>query len=513
MTSGKRGFPARLVDWLAVALSLAGVLAAAWVSRHIFDGIPHVEDEIAYVWQANLLTEGQFSMPSPEFEVSFLVPFVVDHDGLRFSKYPPGWPAALAVGVLLGLRAWVNPLLAGLGIWLTYRLGRRVFNPGIGLLAAGLTLSSPFFLMNSGSLLSHPLGLALAAGFALAWLAAFGPQPARRPWLPTLAAGLLLMALLLTRPLTAAAVALPFIAHGLVQLVRGDWEQRRRLLAVALAGLAGVALYLYWQYSLTGDPLLNPYTLWWPYDKIGFGPGIGATSTGHTLYNAWLNLRLSLFTGSYDLFGWGQFSWLFLPLGVVAARRNGPAWLVGGVFLSLVAVHLAYWIGARLFGPRYYYEGLPGLTIFSAAGIAWLAGWPLRENQERRTASGWRKLRPLLVTWLLGVLVAINLLAYTPIRLGNMVNLYGISAADQAPFLQPEVQALVPALVIVDAELWMDYGALLDLQDPYLTAPIIFAWTTNPEKEYVLARAFPERGVYYYYPEKEAWVLYGRPQP
>jgi hypothetical protein len=186
---------------------------------------------------------------------------------------------------------------------------------------------------------------------------------------------------------------------------------------------------------------------------------------------------------------------------------------VGGVFLSLVAVHLAYWIGARLFGPRYYYEGLPGLTIFSAAGMAWLAGWPLRVNQERRQASGWRKLRPLLVTWLVGVLVAINLILYTPIRLGNMVNLYGISAADQAPFLQPEVQALAPALVIVDAELWMDYGALLDLQDPYLTAPIIFAWTTNPEREYVLARSFPERGVYYYYPEREAWVLFGRPQP
>ena len=385
MTSGKRGFPARLVDWLAVALSLAGVLAAAWVSQHIFEGIPHVEDEIAYVWQANLLTEGQFSMPSPEFEQSFLVPFVVDHEGLRFSKYPPGWPAVLSIGILLGLRTWVNPLLAGLGIWLTYRLGRRTFNPGIGLLAAGLMLSSPFFLMNSGSLLSHPLGLALAAGFALAWLAAFGPQPARRPWLPTLAAGLLLMALMLTRPITAAAVALPFGVHGLVRLVRGNWEQRRRLLAVALAGLAGVALYLYWQYSLTGDPLLNPYTLWWPYDKIGFGPGIGATPTGHTLYNAWLNLRLSLFTGSYDLFGWGQFSWLFLPLGVVAARRNGPAWLVGGVFLSLVAVHLAYWIGARLFGPRYYYEGFTRADHLQRGGDS-LAGRLAAASKSGTTA-------------------------------------------------------------------------------------------------------------------------------
>jgi hypothetical protein len=71
--------------------------------------------------------------------------------------------------------------LAGLGIWLTYRLGRRFFSPAVGLLAAGLTLSSPFFLLNSGSLLSHPLGMVLAAAFALAWLELFYPAgPPRR---------------------------------------------------------------------------------------------------------------------------------------------------------------------------------------------------------------------------------------------------------------------------------------------------------------------------------------------
>jgi hypothetical protein len=512
MRSRPRQLSPRVFDWLAVGLSLAGFLVTAWVTWHIFEAVPHIEDEIAYVWQANLLADGKLSMPSPEFPKSFLVPFVVDHEGLRFSKYPPGWPAALSIGVLLGLRAWVNPLLAGLGVWLTYRLGRRVFNPGVGLLAAALTLTSPFFLMNSGSLLSHPLSLVLAAGFAWAWLAAFGPQPARRPWPPTLAAGLLLIALLLTRPITAAAVALPFVLHGLVRLLRGNWEQRRRLLGVALAGLAGVALYLYWQYSLTGDPLLNPYTLWWPYDKFGFGPGVGATETGHTLYNAWLNLRLNLFSGAFDLFGWGGFSWLFLPFGVWVARRNVSARLLGSIFLSLVVVHLAYWIGAALYGPRYYYESLFSLTIFSAAGIAWLAGWPLGDNYERRPVIGWRKLRPLLATWLVGVLVSINLLVYAPIRLGGMVNLYGISAADQQPFRQPEVQALTPALVIVDANRWMEYGTLLDLENPSLTSPLIFAWTNNPEREAALMRSYPEREVYYYYPERQPFELFDRSQ-
>ena len=507
-------YPAsRWCDWLSVVLSLAGFLAAAWVTWHVYEAVPHIEDELAYAWQANLLTEGRFSMPSPEYPKSFLVPFVVDHDGLRFSKYPPGWPAVLALGVALGLRAWINPLLAGVGVWLTYRLGRRVFNPGVGLLAAALTVTSPFFLLNSGALLSHPLGLVLSSGFAWAWLAAFGPNPSGRRWAPTAAASLLLVAMILTRPMTALAVALPFGLHGLVKLVRGDWEQRRRLLLVALSGSIGVGLYLLWQYSLTGDPLLNPYTLWWPYDKVGFGPGVGWFEAGHSLLQALMNARLNLLAGSADLFGWGVLSYLFLPFGIWAARRNFSALLLGNVFLSLVVVYLAYWIGAKLYGPRYYYEGLYSLTIFSAAGIAWLAGWPLTRDRPRPTVQGWQKLRPLLVTWLVGVLVAINLALYTPIRLNMMVNLYGISAADQQPFRQAEVQALAPALVIVDTELWMEYGALLDLENPHLTSPLIFAWTTNPEREAELVRSFPERNVYFYYPDRQPFKLFDRPQP
>ena len=63
----------------------------------------------------------------------------------------------LAIAISVGARAWINPLMAGLGVWLTYLLGKRVFSTFVGLLAAGLTVTSPFFLMNSGSLLIAPV--------------------------------------------------------------------------------------------------------------------------------------------------------------------------------------------------------------------------------------------------------------------------------------------------------------------------------------------------------------------
>jgi hypothetical protein len=300
--------------------------------------------------------------------------------------------------------------------------------------------------------------------------------------------------------MTALAVALPFAMHGLYLLIRSDAQTRTRLIVFGLIAILFIGLYFLWQYSLTGDALLNPYTLWWPYDKVGFGPGHGRGTVGHTLNLAWINTRHSLDAGSYDLFGWGGFSWLFLPFGLWATRRNPKGLLLGSVVVSTVLVYMTYWIGATLFGPRYYYEGLFSLTLFSAAGIAWLAGWPARLGASFVTYTGWRKLRPLLVTLLLGVLVGINLMLYLPIRLPGMYALYNIELADQKPFLTPAVQSLAPALVIVHSDRWMEYGALLDLEDPELTTPFIFAWSISEFSDLLLANDFPYRTVYHYYP-------------
>ncbi len=101
------------------------VFAAYRVHDRVFEGMAHLEDEMAYLWQAQVIAQGQLTVPSPPNPKSFLFPFVVDYNGQRFGKYPLGWPVVLAIGERLNLRHWVNPLLAGLGVWLTYLLGRK----------------------------------------------------------------------------------------------------------------------------------------------------------------------------------------------------------------------------------------------------------------------------------------------------------------------------------------------------------------------------------------------------
>ncbi len=178
---------------------------------------------------------GALRQPSPEPARAYLVPFVVDHEGQRFGKYPPGWPAALSLGARFGAAWLVNPLLAGAAIWLTYRLGSKLLGGWLGLLASLLLLSSPMFLMLSGSLMSHTFSLVLGLAFTLSWFELFlqspGSRKDRRRWDPVLVAlcGLSLGLLVLTRPWTAVALAAPFIVHGVILWFRKGPRARRRL--------------------------------------------------------------------------------------------------------------------------------------------------------------------------------------------------------------------------------------------------------------------------------------------
>ena len=508
-------------DRFALVLSVLGILAAYLVHDRIFERMAHIEDEMAYVWQAQVIAHNQLTLPSPEHPKSFLVPFVIDYNSQRFAKYPLGWPALLSLGERFSIRYLVNPLLAGLGIWLIYRLSKRLFGETVGILSAGLTLVSPFFLINSGSLLSHPFGLVLSTAFALAWIEGFcrpeepPPKNTSERWLYTITAGATLGLLILSRPMTALAIAIPFGLHGILLMFRGNRRVRLHLILIGLLALVLASFHFIWQYAVTGNFLLNPYTLWWPYDRIGFGPGFGHKVGGHTLRQAWVNTRFSLFSGRHDLFGWAGFSWIFFPLGLIALirDRNWKALLPIAVLPCLVILYMAYWIGSSLFGPRYYYEGLYSAVILNGAGIALLASWPTKPGQPFPKYTGWQQIRPLVTTAILAILVTINLVYYTPQRLSGLRGLYGVERSHLEPFLLADAQKLAPALVIVHiTHDWIEYGRLLELSNPFLDTAFIFVISRGNAENKAVAAEFPDRNVYHYYPGRDPFTFYTAPQ-
>jgi 4-amino-4-deoxy-L-arabinose transferase-like glycosyltransferase len=495
-------------EFLAVILAILGSLSSAWVSHSVYEGLPHLEDEFAFLWQAEVMAEGRIKLPSPFEARSHLVPFVVDYEGYRFGKYPPGWPAALSLGVRLGAPCVVNALLAGFSIWLIYRLGSKVAGEGAGLLAVVLSLTSPMFLMLSGSLLSHTLSLFLTCAFALAWLELFpfknvDDGDKRIPaWVLVLILGMSLGLLAITRPLTAVGVGLPFIALGIVRFIRGNRAERKQLVSIGFLSLLLVTLLPLWNVAMTGDPTLNPYTLWWEYDRIGFGPGVGVTENGHSLFLAWWNLRWSLRTGVHDLFGWPYISWIFLPFGLMALRKKWEGWLLFSIFPALILSYMAYWVGSWLYGPRYYFEALPGLVVVSAMGILWLGGW------LKRTVEG-VSMRRVISGSLVLILIFLNLRFYLPPRLAMMNQLNGIARRHLEPFERADLDRAV--VIVHTLDRWTEYGTLLTLTAPFTESDLVLVISCGPHADARLASGYSGWDIFHYYPDTPN-VFYREPR-
>ena len=147
---------------------------------------------------------------TPAERRAFWQPFVLDYGGNRFGKYTPGWPLLLAIGVALGQPWLVNALLAALAVALTYRLGREIYDPATGLVAALLTAISPTFLLLSGSLMSHTASLFW--GVLLIYALWRLTRHVQARW--ALLGGIALGMLIITRPLTAVGLFLPFALAG-----------------------------------------------------------------------------------------------------------------------------------------------------------------------------------------------------------------------------------------------------------------------------------------------------------
>jgi 4-amino-4-deoxy-L-arabinose transferase-like glycosyltransferase len=467
-------------DWIAVlVLTLAGLAAGAAVAWGVFERVPHLEDEITYLFQARTLARGALWAPAPPVRRAFFAPFVLVYGDKWIGKYPPGWPALLALGELVGAGWLVNPALGGLAAALTYWLGRDLFGREVGALAGTLTVTSPMFLILCGSLMSHPAALVMTLLFALAYLRAD-----RSPGWAALG-GAALGAIVLIRPLTAVCVGLPFVVYSIVRLARHPRSTLVRLWPMIVCALLVAALYPAYLYALTGNPTINLYTLWWPYDRVGFGPGIGPHQ-GHTLRQAFINARADLRLWVSDLFGWPGLSWVFILPGFVAAVAARPKagcawpWLLFGTFPAFVAVHLAYWVGARAYSTRYYYEALPALTILSAVGLAWLA---------RRLKS------PAAGAALLAGLLCVNVAFYLPGRFDDLRGLYGIT---RAPLEVLAAHQRSDALVIVRAERWLEYSALLAQNSPWLDGPLVVARDVDPATTAQVLALYPERQVLYF---------------
>jgi 4-amino-4-deoxy-L-arabinose transferase-like glycosyltransferase len=415
---------------VVVVLAVFVFLMAGMISERVFERLPHLEDELAYLYQAKIFAGGQIVIDSPDNHRAFWQPFVIDYEptGKRFGKYPPGWPALLAFGVAVGGPWLINAVFGALTIILVFWLGREIWGAWVGALAALLTAFSPAALLLNATLMAHTAALFFATLFIVCWWRL--EQPSRRIS-HALAAGAALGALFIVRPLSAVAVGLPFMVWGGALMVSG-WKsasldnRRFRLRSAAIlivaAGLVGSALPLF-NAVATGSPTTDLYRLVWSYDRLGFGEGHGRT--GHTIANGLRHAGFDLSLASADLYGWqprgitpelvehlqtGRNTWparaysfALLPCGLLVgllagSRQRGDLalrlrlfglWCAGAFFWTFVALRPTWFL-------------LPSET-FQQPGFSWL--WILVAlvwaNLPLLALVRWRDQPEIPWTWLL----------------------------------------------------------------------------------------------------------------
>jgi len=462
--------------WLVPPILLSFALSL-FIGHQLLERVPRLEDEMAEWFQARVFASGELYAASPPSPESFAIPFVLDYQGRRFSKYPPGHAALLSLGAAVVGDPWmVNPLLGALGLALIHRMAVR-FTGSRRTAAWALWLAavSPFYLLQTSTLMQHIASLVFLSLFTLGLLRRSRAQPA----LDVLSGAALGMAWLV-RPYTALLLSIPVFGFLLLSArSRRQAALRRAVWASAGAVLVGAALPLYNQ-ALTGEFRLELYSLYWPYDRLGFGPDIGPQGFGPA--KALSDTGKSLLQLAHDLHGWPYLS-LGLPLlGLWAARRRREAWLLALIPLILVAGHLFYFHNSRLYGPRYYAEAMPALFVLSVQGARWFWARPHFRTLRR------------VITILL-VLTSAGL--YLPLRLTLLRGLYDGVLTDR-PVGQIASRVTPSAVVFIFADNWPEAAAFMLGNPLTLDSPVLFARYLGPQAYEDTRAAYPGHSAYFY---------------
>jgi len=471
--------------WRRLALLLAAcVLLTAAVTWGVYDAIPHLEDEHAQLFQAKVFASGRITAPLEGPALSFSIPFTLVRGGQAFSKYPPGFALLLAPGALLGQPWLMNVLMAALGILGVYALGRDLFGEPEGLLAAGLGVISPMFVMLAGTLLPHTAELALLIWFSWAFFRArrMEGESAR---LYALAAGGLVGLALTVRPLTAAAVGLPFAGLALADVLR---DRRRLNLYLGMLGgfILGALIWPVYNWVAAGSPLADTYRLYWPYDGVGFGPQFGRS--GHTLLEGLNNVYGDLFDFDTMAMGWPAWGgipvmWVVVGLGLALPRRVRWEGFLLLPAAALILAQSAYWTrSAGLYGPRYFAEAMPFVWLLAARGL-------LKTDALLRARVLRVGLRLLLALW-----VAWSTVFLIYPHMNQARDLYDISRADADIMAQADLKN---ALVFVETRTWTDYARLswLNAIDAW-QGEVIYARDMGRNLNLAVHNLYPGRAVY-----------------
>jgi 4-amino-4-deoxy-L-arabinose transferase-like glycosyltransferase len=373
----------RLLPAVIVAGASALVLAAgSFAALGCFNGIPHVQDAIAYDFQARVFASGRLWAPAPGHPEFFRTDFLVDEGGRWYAQYPPGQSTLLALGVLARAPWVVNPLLCALSAVFVYLAAAEVYGRRTAFLALGFFSLSPFVWFMAGERMSHPGTLFWLSAALAAFAPALAGKPRPFPGWRALAGGVLLGLAVSTRPLCGAAVALPLLLGALA-----GHKPAARALAAALGAAVGALPLLAFNAATTGLPWRFGYEALW--GTSGWGFGQSQWGPPHTPAEGFRHLLHNWDAAAKYLYEWPVPSLLPLLGLVFLPRLERMDRVLIGTLAALSLAYVPYFFQDHCLGPRFLFAGMPAFVILSARGLPRL-GMTLARRRGLALRSGLR---------------------------------------------------------------------------------------------------------------------------
>ncbi len=480
-------------------------LMALWVlivtislNVYAFERVPHVPDELAYIFQAKTFLLGRLSNPIPPPEILAAVNYEFLHtfDGKWFSIFPPGWPGLLTLGVWLNAAWLVNPILAALSILLAHRFFRLLISEKFAHIAVVLMASSPWFLTASASMMSHTFTIALVLASWLALLCA------RKNGGTTLVflGGITMGVLFLTRPLDGLIVGL---ITGLWCLLMQDAKKWRFVLAYGLGCIFTGALLFPYNYVLTGDLFTTPIgnyfnDIWYVgSNRLGFAADIGPKELwgnidlypGHSIKEALIHIHQNFYTLNFDLFGWGVGSLFLAALHLAGGRKTRIDLFISSVLVAIIVAYSLYWFsGAFYIGPRYWFMLFIPMIYLSVRGVETL--------QERLRSVPEIDHATYRVYIGLAVLCLFATISFTSWRGVTKYHEFRGGHGDYRELL--ETGNFSDSLIFIKSKRKSDFGSTFIYNSPDLAGDgPLFVRDLGSTANRELARSFPDRTVYY----------------
>ena len=351
MTRIEDHFMARPVVYTAGIAGLS-LVAIVFVALYILDEFPNSADEYVYLYQAEALNHGLLTQSSHPLDDFFRFNHVIQKDGVRTGRFPPGWPLFLAIPFSLGVPpVWLNPVLGIITLLVFYAFVKNYYSQRVAFWSVISFAFTAYFIFHSASYFSHTACLL----FTVSFIYSLHVYAEKQSGAYALLAGIFLGLIVITRYYNAVLIFVPVLIW-LLYFYR--WKAFRPLSLIGVGCLPFFGMLAWYNYQITGDPFL-PVTTWADHtETLGF-------VKGHTPLKGiehFIRRILLFFYWSSPALLLLYFVFLFQKVRHKAQRYTHPEDYY--MLLLFIGYFFYHHLGGNQYGPRFLFEAYPFVIVF-----------------------------------------------------------------------------------------------------------------------------------------------------